>query len=62
MIMIVLSALFAVSWAIVGAYHLSQPTIPHVSYACVWVLIVAFYIAQTVCYVREYAKKHKNSI
>ena len=60
--MIVLSALFAVSWAIVGAYHLTQPTIPHVSYACVWILIVAFYIAQTVFYAREYAKKRKNGI
>lgn len=60
MIMIVLSALFAISWAIVGAYYLSQPTIPHASYACVLVLLITFYVAQTMFYIRDYAKNSKS--
>lgn len=60
MLMIVLSALLTVSWAVTGVYYLSQPVISHTAYACVWSLCVLFNGLLTINFIRKHAEKRKS--
>jgi hypothetical protein len=61
MFSIISYALFALLWAAVGIYTICNPPITIVSYACVWIMLVAFYARQTIVLLRMHVKESKKN-
>lgn len=59
MFMIVFGSLVTLMWVIVGVSTLQQPTITHVSYACVWITLTVWSILSTISDIIAYVYKRK---
>ena len=60
MLPVVIPVLFAVAWAMIGAYTVFHPPITTISYVCPLIVLVAFYLARALVMFREHVRNKRH--